>query len=238
MQSDKGASDRASTDQRWKKFREKLRKTNRTSLSQRNMSASSSAADASQRISKPQHRQKNLFGKFVEAKQQQEPTITTQQEQQPARKRPDYVYDANGNIQVLATDPLKEIVKPLADKRCKPVVVALQRTKRDGIVQGGLYVGRRFAMGGWSLPASRFANVFNNKEGTAPEFRVSSHEELVTKYRQRVLSDPALRAQLPNLLGQRLACWCEGKKGKDGSKCHARILADLVEDVCIKKLQL
>jgi hypothetical protein len=147
-------------------------------------------------------------------------------------KKPEIEYDQNGNIRINPTDPSKELIPPPLDKKCKPIPVCLKRTKKDGIVQGGLYVGRRFKMGDWDVPASRFGNPFKY-DSPDPATNVTSVEDLRVKYRNHIMSDPEKVAQLPNLLGERIACWCIGKKEKDGRICHARILADIVEEVCM-----
>ena len=57
-------------------------------------------------------------------------------------------------------------------------------------------------------------------------FYLGSHgnrDEVCEKYRRWVQSQPLLMAELPKLAGKTLACFCAPKR------CHADILADLVE---------
>lgn len=96
----------------------------------------------------------------------------------------------------------------------EPRVVRLQ--KKDGIVVQGcdLYIGRRIDNTAWSLPASKWRNPF----------RVTNKDALpaiLAKYRQHILKTPGVVAQLRELSGKTLGCWC-----KPGL-CHGDVLVDL-----------
>lgn len=74
-----------------------------------------------------------------------------------------------------------------------------------------VYIGR--AMPGFS--ASRFANPF--KVG-----RDGSREVCIARYREHLLATPELMAQLEQLRGKRLGCWCKPKA------CHGDVLVELL----------
>jgi hypothetical protein len=51
--------------------------------------------------------------------------------------------------------------------------------------------------------------------------RDGSREEVIAKYRVRLLRQPDLMAALPQLRGKDLVCWC------DPDACHADVLLEL-----------
>lgn len=55
--------------------------------------------------------------------------------------------------------------------------------------------------------------------------RDGTRAEVIAKYREYVLAQPALLAALPELAGKRLACWCSPKP------CHGDVLAELADGV-------
>lgn len=76
------------------------------------------------------------------------------------------------------------------------------------------YVGR--AMSRQGIAGSPFANPYLvDVDGT--------RAEVITKYRQRLLGQPALLDRLHELRGRRLACWCSPEP------CHADVLVELVD---------
>jgi hypothetical protein len=98
--------------------------------------------------------------------------------------------------------------KPLVGLR--PRVVNLRQEELGDAV----YVGRANPRRG--LAESAFANPYRvDVDGT--------REEVVEKYRQRLLGDPTLLDRLYELRGRRLACWCSPES------CHADVLAELVD---------
>ena len=54
--------------------------------------------------------------------------------------------------------------------------------------------------------------------------------EVIEKYREYILSEPELLAQLPELEGKVLACWCSPKP------CHGDVLLDLLRERQLNKL--
>lgn len=74
-----------------------------------------------------------------------------------------------------------------------------------------VYIGR--AMPGF--PASAFANPFKvGRDGT--------RAVCIERYREHLLSRPDLMAQLQQLRGKRLGCWCKPQA------CHGDVLVELL----------
>jgi hypothetical protein len=69
---------------------------------------------------------------------------------------------------------------------------------------------------------SKFGNPFSHKDGTLAQFRVSTREEAIARYREWIPTQPGLMAALPELAGKTLICWCKP------APCHGDVLADLV----------
>lgn len=65
---------------------------------------------------------------------------------------------------------------------------------------------------------SKWGNPFSHKDGTLAEFKVSTRKEAVEKYEQYLLNSPELMADLHELKGKTLGCWCKPKS------CHGDIL--------------
>ena len=65
---------------------------------------------------------------------------------------------------------------------------------------------------------SKWGNPFSHKAGTLANFLVDSQEAAVDRYREWILTQPALLAALPELKGKRLGCWCKP------AKCHGDVL--------------
>jgi hypothetical protein len=66
------------------------------------------------------------------------------------------------------------------------------------------------------MKGSIWGNPFRiGKDGT--------REEVIAKYRDYVLSRPDLVAQLPELKGKVLGCWCKPLQ------CHGEVLAELAD---------
>ncbi len=66
-----------------------------------------------------------------------------------------------------------------------------------------------------------WGNPYSHKEGTLAKFKVKTRKESIKKYREYILDNPKLLAQLHELRGKILGCWC---KPKD---CHGDILVEL-----------
>lgn len=97
-------------------------------------------------------------------------------------------------------------------------VVCLKR-KNGVVVQGcDIYIGRKISMGGWNLPESKWHNPYKLKE-------CASAEECIKKFREYIMQKPDLLAQIHELRGKTLGCWCK-KKGHE--PCHGDVLVELV----------
>lgn len=81
-----------------------------------------------------------------------------------------------------------------------------------------IYIGRAIYMGGWKLPKSKWANPFTIKEyGTA--------EIACAKYETWLRANPILLAQLYELKGKTIACWCSP------NPCHGDVLIKLIKEI-------
>jgi hypothetical protein len=102
-------------------------------------------------------------------------------------------------------------------------VVKLRRRATGEVVQGcDVYIGRRLAMGGWRLPASKWANPFSVKDSGSAGQAVRRYDEYV-----RVGAGKYLLADLEELRGKVLGCWCK-KKPED--PCHGDVLVQLLRE--------
>jgi len=70
---------------------------------------------------------------------------------------------------------------------------------------------------------SKWGNPFSHLEGTAAKYRVSTREEAVEKFREWIQTQPRLLADLPELKGKILGCWCKPLA------CHGDVLAELAD---------
>lgn len=87
--------------------------------------------------------------------------------------------------------------------------------KNGKVVQGcDVYIGRACKMGGWDLPRSIWANPFSVKD-------CGSAKEAVRRFEMYIRSQPRLLAQVGQLKGLVLGCWC-----KPGP-CHGDVLSRL-----------
>ncbi len=79
-----------------------------------------------------------------------------------------------------------------------------------------IYIGRavRYVPG---ATKSKWANPFSKK--------VYGHQQCVDMYREYILKNETLLADLPELAGKTLGCWC-----KPGP-CHGDILAELADNL-------
>jgi hypothetical protein len=97
-------------------------------------------------------------------------------------------------------------------------VVNLKGHRDDPDYADVVYVGRAVHRGGRHLEGSKLASPFRpGPDGT--------REDVVTRYREYLLSRPDLLALLPGLRGHRLGCWCVPEA------CHAQVIADLADNV-------
>jgi len=97
-------------------------------------------------------------------------------------------------------------------------VVKLRRSGGKVVQDCDVYIGRRFTMGGWNLPHSKWHNPFSIKEyGTA--------EEVVRRFEVYVMTQPKLLRDLHELKGKTLGCWC---KSHPNNPCHGDVLVKLI----------
>lgn len=89
----------------------------------------------------------------------------------------------------------------------KTIVVHCKKSTYD------IYIGR----------PSKWGNPFSHKSGTQAQFVVSTVQEAIDKYEQWVMTQPNLMADLHQLKGKVIACWC-----KPGP-CHGDVLAKLAD---------
>lgn len=74
-----------------------------------------------------------------------------------------------------------------------------------------VYIGR----------GSKWGNPFTHRDGTKAVFKVDSREEAISAYRKWVLQQPALLADLHELQGKTLCCFCKP------AGCHGDVLSEL-----------
>lgn len=106
----------------------------------------------------------------------------------------------------------------------RPPRVINMHGRRGIVAPGAVYVGGAVDRAGTKMPQSKWAN----------RFEVGRHgatvEDVIGKYRDELLASPHLMADLHELRGKFLACWCSGPDGKGNDKrapCHADVLLEL-----------
>lgn len=87
-------------------------------------------------------------------------------------------------------------------------VVHCQRADYD------VYIGR----------PSIWGNQWTHVPSAMARYRVSTRAEAIARYREWILTQPVLLAQLYKLKGKRLGCWC-----KPHHACHGDVLAELAD---------
>lgn len=90
----------------------------------------------------------------------------------------------------------------------KNKVVHCKRERYD------VYIGRPSK---WGNP---FTHIQDRK--TKAEFIVATREEAIAKYREWILTQPALLNDLHELDGKILGCWCKPQS------CHGDVLVELI----------
>jgi hypothetical protein len=70
---------------------------------------------------------------------------------------------------------------------------------------------------------SKWGNPYSHMKGTLAEFEVETREEAVAKYEEYLLTKPELMAQLYELKGKTLGCFCKPLS------CHGDILVKYIE---------
>ena len=71
---------------------------------------------------------------------------------------------------------------------------------------------------------SKWGNPFSHLAGTLADFKVVSREEAIASYENWIMKQADLLADLPDLRGKILGCWCSPKA------CHGEVLARLAND--------
>ena len=108
-------------------------------------------------------------------------------------------------------------------------VVRIQRKNGKVIQDCDVYIGRAQYQGGWSLPASPWANPFRANS----DRKISVHD-VCLKYEEYLLARPQLLVKLPDLRGKTLGCWCiralcstcgRDPKACKHFQCHGEVLA-------------
>lgn len=72
-----------------------------------------------------------------------------------------------------------------------------------------VYIGR----------GSKWGNPFSHKQGTKAEYVVPTRDEAVSRFEEYLLSRPDLLADLDEIRGKRLGCFCKP------AACHGDVLA-------------
>lgn len=70
---------------------------------------------------------------------------------------------------------------------------------------------------------SKWGNPFSYKPGTSAKWKAKDREDSIKKYREYILNKPELLADLHELEGKTLGCWCKPKA------CHGDVLKELCE---------
>lgn len=68
---------------------------------------------------------------------------------------------------------------------------------------------------------SKWGNPFSHLDDTLAEFKVATREQAIEKYRKWIQTQPQLLADLHELKGKVLGCWCCPQA------CHGDILVQL-----------
>lgn len=73
---------------------------------------------------------------------------------------------------------------------------------------------------------SKWGNPFTHlTTNTRAQIQVDSREEAVSRYEEYIRNKPELMADLHELKGKTLGCWCKPKS------CHGDILVKLIEEL-------
>ncbi|MGG0667907.1 DUF4326 domain-containing protein [Lederbergia citrisecunda] len=78
-----------------------------------------------------------------------------------------------------------------------------------------IYIGR----------GSKWGNPFSHMDNTLAQFKVDSREEAIEAYRKWIMQQPELLADLNELKGKTLCCFCKPKS------CHGDVLAELADSL-------
>ena len=70
---------------------------------------------------------------------------------------------------------------------------------------------------------SKWGNPYSHLKGTVAEFTVASREDAIAMYEVWLMSQPELLAQMHELRGKVLGCWCAPQV------CHGDVLVRLAD---------
>jgi hypothetical protein len=113
----------------------------------------------------------------------------------------------------------KELEKKVKHNEYGTTVVCLKRKNGVVVQDCDVYIGRACYRGGWKLEASKWANPYSVKE-------CGGHGKVCEVYKKYILGQPDLLADLKELVGKRLGCWC---KKKPSDPCHGDVLVELID---------
>lgn len=114
-------------------------------------------------------------------------------------------------------------------------VRALNGLKPQRVPDGGIYIGRRFTMGGWRLEASPYANPFRVGENTGERSEAYTLEDSLQRYYDWLTASPALLGRLvQDLDGRVLYCFCHrvtksGAPSREAHLCHGDVLVAVIQ---------
>ena len=115
--------------------------------------------------------------------------------------------------------------------RYEPNVRALNGLKPQRVPDDGVFIGRKFTMGGWRLDASPYANEFRVGTGVG---KYTLNESLQHYYNWLVAQPPLLERLESELGGGRaLYCFChrvnkQGAPSAEAHLCHGDVLVALM----------
>jgi hypothetical protein len=156
--------------------------------------------------------------------------VSTRRSYRPSLTPGSPVQAVDGQLDLFAADTGPEPAPaagpaPATTKALPPMgaprttVVDLHGHQADPAYAEVVYVGRPMYQGGWRLHGHPLSNPYKvGRDGSA--------ETVVARYREWLLRRPGLTDQLLQLRGRRLGCWCA-----DGAPCHARVLAELADQI-------
>ena len=93
-------------------------------------------------------------------------------------------------------------------------------------IEGAVYIGRRNKRRG--LETSPFANPF--KIGKYYDGKPANRSEVLLMFIEHLHEHPELMAQIPELRGKAIACWCrhEGEAKTIDNVCHGDVLISIL----------
>lgn len=89
------------------------------------------------------------------------------------------------------------------------MVVHCRKEKYD------VYIGR----------PSKWGNPFSHLDGTLAQYKVSSRDEAVEKYREWIVKQPELMNDIHKFQGKVFGCWCAPKR------CHGDVSLELINSL-------